>query len=142
MWLLGGLLAVALLALLVLGVAVWGSPLQRWSAASATSAALLRIPDPAAEARVAAASQPAAPTPELSASPASILENSASIAEPRASSVATDASKKDTGQEAVLPAVGGGRSLHAPAPSRKPAPKAAPASPLERRGNERYGRFD
>jgi hypothetical protein len=33
-------------------------------------------------------------------------------------------------------------SLHAPAPAKKVAPKTAPVSPLQRRGNERYGRFE
>ena len=120
-WLLAGLLAVSLVALVALGVAVWGSPLKRWSAASATSAALVRIPDRSGIANVTTALQPAAPTLAPSSASAPSLENSASLAPSSVSS---------------------SRSPHAPISAKKPAPKPALSSPLERRGNERYGRFD
>ena len=138
-WLLGGLLAAALLAVLALGLAVWGPPLKRWSGASATSASLKRIPDPSLTARVTTALQPTTPTVAPTGDAAFGLENSASIAAPSASVV------ESTTKEAVLPAASSVHPLHTPAPgapSKKPAPKTSPASPLERRGNERYGRFD
>lgn len=141
-WLLGGLLAASLVALFALGVAVWGSPLRRWSAASATSAALVRVPETSGDATVATALQPAAPTPAPSASPALILENSASIAAPSASSSSQESTSRETSKEGALPAASTGLSLHAPATTKKPAPKAASGSPLQRRGNERYGRFE
>jgi eukaryotic-like serine/threonine-protein kinase len=142
MWLLGSALAAALLALVVVGVAVFSSPLKRWSAASATSASLAHVPDRAVEPSGTAASQPAAPTPAPKDGPASTLENSASIAVPGASAASADTSTKDVSKDVAMPAGGSVHSLHAPAPAKKPAPKTAPASPLERRPNERYGRFD
>jgi serine/threonine-protein kinase len=138
-WLLGGLLAAALLAVLVLGLAVWMQPFKRWSGASATSAALTRIPDPSLSAHVTTALQPATPTVVPGGDSASGLENSASIAAPSASAT------ESVAKEAVLPAAGSVRPLHTPvpgAPSKKPATKTSPTSPLARRGNERYGRFD
>ena len=141
-WLLGSLLAASLFALAALVVAVWSSPLKRWSAASATSAALVRIPDHSTDASVTTALQPAAPTPAPNDSPASTLENSASIAAPSTSSDSADTFTKDASKDVVMPAGGTVHSLHAPAPARKVAPKTAPVSPLERRGNERYGRFE
>jgi serine/threonine-protein kinase len=141
-WLLAALLAAALLALAALGVVLWRAPLKRWSAASATSASLVRIPDHSAEANVTTALQPAAPTLAPNESAASTLENSASIAVPSTSAGSDDTFTKDTFKDAAMPAAGSGHSLHAPAPAKKPAPKTSPTAPLERRGNERYGRFD
>jgi eukaryotic-like serine/threonine-protein kinase len=138
-WLLGGLLAAALFAVAVLGLAVWGQSLKRWSAASSTSASLKRMADPSRAASVTAASQPTTPTVVPTGDSASGLENSVSIAGPSAS--VTESSAK----EPVLPASGTLRPLHVPiagAPNKKRAPKISPSSPLERRGNERYGRFD
>jgi hypothetical protein len=141
-WLLGGLLAASLVMVAALGFAVWGAPFKRWSAASATSASLANIPDHARGSSVTTALQPAAPTVEPSASPASRLENSASIAAPGVSSVAPEVSAK----EVVMPAAASGHPLRsqgpASAPTKKVAPKTTSTSPLERRGNERYGRFD
>jgi hypothetical protein len=138
-WLLGALLAAALLALVALLLVVWGRPLQRWSSASATGASLVRIPDPSQSAHVTTALQPTTPTVAPTGDSASSLENSASIAAP-------DASVNESApKEAVLPAAASVHPLHAPAPStqgKKPATKSSPSAPLERRGNERYGRFD
>jgi hypothetical protein len=141
--LLGGLLAVALLALVALGLAVWGKPLARWSTESVTSASLARNLDPSPRASVTTALQPAAPTLAPKANPASPLENSASIAAPTATIDASESTSKDT----LLPAASAARSLHAPpvangVQGKKPTPKSVSTSPLERRGNERYGRFD
>jgi serine/threonine protein kinase len=138
-WLLGALLAAALLAVLALGLAAWGQPLKRWSGASATSAVLTRIADPSLTASVTTALQPTTPTVAPTGDSASGLENSAAIAAP--SSIAAEA----TAPEAVLPAAASVHPLHTQvpgAPSKKPATKTSPTSPLERRGNERYGRFD
>jgi eukaryotic-like serine/threonine-protein kinase len=140
-WLLGGLLAAALFVVAVLGLAVWGQSLRRWSAASSTSASLKLIAEPSPAAGVTTALQPTTPTVAPSADSASGLENSVSIAGPSAS-VAESSAK-----EPALPAPGTLRPLHAHvpiagAPNKKRAPKTSPSSPLERRGNERYGRFD
>ena len=142
-WLLGALLAAALVALVALGVAVWGRPLQKWSAASVTSASLHTTADHSTDAQhanTATALQPATPTLAPSATADSTLENSVSIAASAPSPAPADTSAK----EAVMPGVGSGHSQRAPsaASAKKPALKSAPTSPLERRGNERYGRFD
>jgi len=137
-WLLGGLLAAALLAVLGLGLAVWGRPLKHRSGASGTSASLTRVPDPPHSTAVATALQPT-PTVAPIGDSASGLENSASIAAPSSSVT------ESTAKEAQLPAAGSVHPLHVAAPgtpSKKPAPRTSSSSPLERRGNERYGRFD
>jgi eukaryotic-like serine/threonine-protein kinase len=142
-WLLGVLLAVALVALVALGLAVWGRPLKKWSAASVTSAALHTMGDQDTQhASATTALQPATPTVAPSSTPDATLENSASIAAPTPS---PDAAAKEAVTSAVAPpVVSNGHSQHAPvsASAKKPAAKSAPTSPLERRGNERYGRFD
>jgi eukaryotic-like serine/threonine-protein kinase len=139
-WLLGGLLAAALVVVVALGLAVWGQRLERWSAASGTTASLKRMADPSRAADVTAALQPTAPTLAPTVDSTSRLENSVAIAAPSAS-VAESIVK-----EPSLPAAGRLHPLHAPvpgAPKKKAAPKTSPSSSsLERRGNERYGRFD
>jgi eukaryotic-like serine/threonine-protein kinase len=145
-WLLGALLAASLVAVVALGLTVWGAPLKRWSAHSATSSQLKRNPEPSPDARVTTALQPATPTPAPATDAASRLENSASIDVPSASVSSADAASKD----APMPAPSVEQPLHVERPSptpgatpgKKPATKSAPSTPLERRGNERYGRFD
>ncbi len=146
-WLLGALLAASLVALIALGLAVWGRPLKKLPAgslgnATATGAALHLIADHSSDASLTTASQPATPTVAPSSTPVSALENSASTLAPTTSPGLAESAAK----EAVMPAVGSGHSQRAPAAAaasaKKPATKSAPASPLERRGNERYGRFD
>jgi eukaryotic-like serine/threonine-protein kinase len=138
-WLLGGLLAAALMVVLALGLAVWGQRLERWSAKSGTTASLRRIAESPVTAEVPAAKKPTPPTVAAGDS-ASRLENSISIAAPSAS-VAESIVKGP-----VLPAAGAVHPLHAAVPGaahKKAAPKASSSSSsLERRGNERYGRFD
>jgi eukaryotic-like serine/threonine-protein kinase len=138
-WLLASLLAAALLAVLGLGLAVWAQPLQRWSGVSGTSASLTRIPDPSRTVGVTAALQPTTPTVAPIGDSASGLENSASIAAPSARVA------ESTAKDGVLPAAGSVHPLHTTvpgAPTRKATPKTSSSSQLERRGNERYGRFD
>jgi eukaryotic-like serine/threonine-protein kinase len=141
-WLLGGLLAASLVMVAALGVAVWGQPFKRWSAAAGTSAALTSIPDRSRDSGVTTALQPGAPTLAPTATPGSGLENSASIAAPNMSSVAPEVSAK----ELVMPAAASAHPLRPQGPSpvaaKKVTPKTTPTSPLQRRGNERYGRFD
>jgi len=117
-WVLAALLAASIVALLALGLAVWGR------SAKSASAAL----------------QPATPTVVPSATPSAVLENSVAIAAQDSTAAEPVASSK----EVVTPAAGAAHSLRSAgaAPTKKPAPKPASASPLERRGNERYGRFD
>lgn len=137
-WLLAGLLGVSLVALGALGAAAWGSSLGRWSASSATSAALAVRPRPSGSTSGAPALQATTPTPAPSRSPVSSLENSASVGLSNSSSTAQEA----TSNERTPTTEASGRAQHTPAPAKKSAPKGAPASPLLRRGNERYGRFD
>ncbi len=114
-WVLAALLALALVAVAGLAFAIWG----RSKTALVTTAA-----------------QPTTPTLAPAASNVAALENSASIAEPSS----PDAASKGVdapGQSATA----GARSLQAPAKKTAPS-KAKAATPLERRGNERYGRFD
>jgi len=111
-WVLGLLLAAALVALIAVG------------------------------AKFTTALQPATPTVSPSNKPSAALENSASIA---ASDTVATAPLVAPTEEAAPPAASSAHSRSAPAGSvstKKPATKTAPTSPLERRGNERYGRFD
>lgn len=141
-WLLGGLLAASLFASIALGLTVWRSSVKKWSTAASAKNAIGTTADHSESARLTAALQPATPTVAPGSTPSSTLENSVSIAAPPPNVAAPDGSPKET---ATSP-VGVGHSPHAfsvTAPSaRKPAPKSAPTSALERRGNERYGRFD
>jgi hypothetical protein len=68
------------------------------------------------------------------------LENSAEVAGSEPSAVTSSNVTKG----AALAAASAGRTSPAPvaAPPKKSAPKPGKATPLERRGNERYGRFD
>jgi len=143
-WLLGGLLAASLIASIALGLAVWGRSMKKWAepASTTTPAAMRPIADHSQHASATAALQPATPTVAPVSSSALTLENSALIEAPSVTTTVPDSSSK----EPALPASGVGHSQHAPsavaAPAKKPALKSAPTSPLERRGNERYGRFD
>ncbi len=153
-WLLAGLLAVSLVAVVALGLAVWGAPLKRWSAASATSGQLKLNPEPSRDAPITTASQPAAPTPAPDTDSGSRLENSASIEGPSASSSASPTETEAASKDRLVPAPSVAQPLHAErpsptpgsaagnAPAKKAATKTAPSAPLERRGNERYGRFE
>jgi hypothetical protein len=113
-WVLGVLLAVALALVLALVLVVWRRP-----------------------GAVRAASQPATPTvAPLVASESTnalALENSASIAAPLAPAEAASEPMASTSGSAIAP-----RATALPVKK----PKSKPASPLERKGNERYGRFD
>jgi len=128
MWVLGGLLVASLLAVFTLGLAMWSRPRGLGSAAS----------QPVAGTTLAAATTP---TP----APSSAAENSAAIA-PNPS--APDASAPPTSNVANEPANAAASSARSPhgAPAvtslKKTAPRPAKAAPLEKRGNERYGRFD
>jgi serine/threonine-protein kinase len=141
-WLLGVLLAGSLAMVAALGLAVWGPAFKRWSAASVTSASLASIPAHSRHSSVTTALQPATPTVAPTATPGSGLENSASLAAPDKSSVTPDVSAK----EVVMPAAASVQPLRPqlpnPTATKKVAPKSTPMAPLERRGNERYGRFD
>jgi serine/threonine-protein kinase len=121
-WVLGGLLAASLLVMFGLGTLVWGR------------------------------SEPAAPTVVPSVHSAVLLENSASNAlsvdaEPPPRVTSSEAPSLASEIESTLPATSGeaalrpGLSASSPSP-RKVAPKSKPVAPLERRGNERYGRFE
>jgi serine/threonine-protein kinase len=113
-WVLGGLLAAALALLLALGIAVWGKP----------------------NTRVSTALQPTTPTVAPSLPLGSALENSVADASVNAPTSSVN--------EAVMPA-GVGSVQRPPAAAqgvKKAAPKTTKTAPLERRGNERYGRFD
>lgn len=150
MWVLGALLAASLVVLVALGLSLWsrsgathhadGVPrgeslseehLAKQVAASQPAAASTLTPSAAAA---------VAPTPAPNAVPGPALENSADIAGSEPAAVPSSNVTKD----AALGATSAGRTTHPPfaAPPKKSAPKPAKATPLERRGNERYGRFD
>jgi serine/threonine-protein kinase len=150
MWVLGALLAASLVVLVVLGLSMWSRPAADRAATGAPRGESLR--DEHLTKQVAA-SQPAlaselapgaaasvAPTPAPNAGPGPVAENSAEI--PRSASAAPPSS--NVTKDPALAAASAGRTTHAPlaAPLKKSAPKPAKATPLERRGNERYGRFD
>jgi cytoskeletal protein RodZ len=114
-WVLAALLGASLLVVIALGLLVWGR------------------------------AKALAPTLAPSAETARLVENSVSIAadpgQPSApSTVASEIA-------APLPAASAETSLRPMASAsalttRKVAPKSKPVAPLERRGNERYGRFE
>jgi serine/threonine protein kinase len=133
LWLLAGLLAASVVVALGLGLAFFGRSSRAWRTAAPASAALVRHSDRSVSVDLSAASQPAAPTPAPMTSPASALENSASIAEPGL----VDAVTKETTSPAPS-----ARALSHSALVQKPASKAKTTAPLERKGNERYGRFE
>ena len=115
-WVLGALLAAAVVIVIALGLAIWARPLAK----------------PITK---------ATPTVAPSAASASALENSASIPSVDRSL----ASPEQSSNELAMPIEGSSHSQPAPLPppaAKKPATKTKPVSPLERRGNERYGRFD
>jgi serine/threonine-protein kinase len=111
-WVLGALLAVALVALVGLLLTVWPR-----------------------SASTSAASQPAAPTVAPTSTTGLSLENSASAALD-----ATPATHPSVMVSSTTSAGSGGRA--GPPAAKKPPIKSKAATPLERRGNERYGRFD
>jgi hypothetical protein len=135
MWVLGGLLVASLLAVVTLGMAMWSRPRGLGSAAS----------QPVAGATIAGATEtsgaPATPTP----APSSAAENSAAIAP---DPIAPDASALPTSNVANEPASASSSAARNPhgAPAvtslKKTAPRPAKPASLEKRGNERYGRFD
>jgi eukaryotic-like serine/threonine-protein kinase len=134
-WVLGLLLVAAVACVVALGFAVWGRSAKSLAGVAAASS---RFSDHAFGANFTTALQPATPTVVPTATPATSLENSASIAASEASSIAPS-------KAAVMPAAGSAHSRSTPAsalPAKKPATKITPTSPLERRGNERYGRFE
>jgi serine/threonine-protein kinase len=136
-WVLGGLLAAAIAGVVALGLAVWGRPLKLAapSSVAGASAALRLNSDPLVEPSVTTASQPITPTLAPSIESGSALENSVADASTSASAPSNSVN------EAVLPAIGAA-STHALQSTKKAAPKTTKVVPLERRGNERYGRFD
>jgi serine/threonine-protein kinase len=109
-WVLTGLLAAALVALIALALLALGGPKK----------------------------QAASPTVAPNVGPAPALENSVSL------TVVDDnvAAPPSIDSEAVMPAASAPRAHGAASPTKKPTTKPAPSAPLERRGNERYGRFD
>jgi eukaryotic-like serine/threonine-protein kinase len=122
-WVLGGLLGASLLVVLSLGVLVWGNP-QR----------LIPAPPPGAD-RAHSLENSASNALSLELSPAAPVF-SAQAASPEAPEI--EAALPGSSADAALRP---GPSVSAPA-VRKPAPKSKAAAPLERRGNERYGRFE
>lgn len=131
-WVLGGLLAAALIALATLGLTAWR---HSWQIGAAMSTARMRV-DLLRGAGSSAALQPATPTPAPTVDSGTPLENSAALALPEASAVTS----ADSPREAPALAAAAARSLHAPV--KKPATKPSAPSALERHGNERYGRFE
>jgi serine/threonine-protein kinase len=125
-WLLGALLVAALCALAGLGIALWSRPFKHWGSSSPASAALGIEGEPVRS--LATSGTGPLPTPAPPAPDAGSVENSASRA-PAPEPLAVDAAASSSSS----------RSTHA-APSKKP--KAGGPGALERRGNERYGRFE
>jgi hypothetical protein len=134
-WVLGALLVGSIIALFALGLTAWRRSAKMADAAPVGSAEASRIAS-------TAAFQPAIRTVAPTSTPSAALENSVSMAAPDSSRIELDASPP---KEAAAPAASAARSLRSRggvAPAKKPAPKPSSTSPLERRGNERYGRFD
>jgi serine/threonine-protein kinase len=130
-WLLGALLAVSLVVVAGLSVAIWGRPLSSLRAAS--SATLVR----SLGGRLSTsdtALQPATPTVVPIPISAPGLENSASLADGTRSEAARD--------DAADSNVSNGGAPRQALPTKRPTTKPKSSAPLERRGNERYGRFD
>jgi serine/threonine protein kinase len=135
-WVLGALLAASLVALAALGLAIWGQPLKRWSVDAAASVPLRAHGESNAASHLSAASQPVTPTVSPSDAPQVSVENSASIAAP----VEATGGPSSSGVVSALP---NQERLARPAPSnKKTVAKPKPTAPLERKGNERYGRFE
>jgi eukaryotic-like serine/threonine-protein kinase len=133
-WVLASLLAASLFVVVGLVLAIWGRPLAALRGASAAASLGQGIGRDQLGARSATALQPATPTLAPGSAPAPALENSASI---------DDASASDSAvPEAAHPAVSTGRAPRQALPAKRPATKPKPSAPLERRGNERYGRFE
>ncbi len=120
-WVLGALLGVAVIALagLTLGIA-------RRSAGTANSAAVSTV-------------SPVTPTLAPSAGPAPGLENSVSEAENLGIVSARD---EPHPAPATLASASAGQVRAQPLPTKKTSTKGKPATLLERKGNERYGRFE
>jgi serine/threonine-protein kinase len=120
-WVLGALLGVAVIALagLTLGLA-------RRSAGTASGAAV-------------STAMPITPTPAPSAGSAPGLENSAFGTENLGVAAALD---EPHPAPATLASASGGQVRAQPLPTKKTSTKAKPATLLERKGNERYGRFE
>jgi len=114
-WVLGALLALALVLVGGLSLAIWGGG----------------APEPVPTASTPAVTPTVAPAEAV----ASGLENSAAIAEP-------DASPQGTEQTPSPGASAGLGARMPPSVSKKAPVKSKPTGPLERRGNERYGRFE
>jgi eukaryotic-like serine/threonine-protein kinase len=133
-WVLASLLAASLLVVVGLVLAIWGRPLAALRGASAAASLGQGIDRDQLGARSATALQPATPTLAPAPVTAPALENSASIDDTSASDSAA--------REAAHPAVSTGRAPRQALPAKRPATKPKPSAPLERRGNERYGRFD
>jgi hypothetical protein len=115
-WLLGALLAVALTTALGLAFAIW-----KGTGSEAVTTALNPPPSTPTVA-------PVDPAP-------SGLENSASKEE--------NARGEQVQKDALTPAASAAWGARLPPPvSKKPAAKGKGQAPLERRGNERYGRFE
>jgi serine/threonine-protein kinase len=131
-WVLASLLAASLLVVVALALAIWGRPLAALRGASAAASLGQAIGREQLSSRSATALQPATPTPGSVTAP--VLENSASIEDARPADSAAS--------EAAHSAVSTGRAPRQAVPAKRPATKPKASTPLERRGNERYGRFD
>lgn len=138
MWVLGGLLVASLLAVVTLGMAMWSRPRGLGSAASqpVPGAPVGSATDATASTLAAAAT----PTP----APSSAAENSAAIAPNPSAPVASAQPTSNVANEPAAAASSARNPHGAPAVTslKKTAPRPAKAAPLEKRGNERYGRFD
>jgi serine/threonine-protein kinase len=123
-WVLAALLGVSLVVVAALSIAIWGRSFDKLISAPSSSSfgtnltGQLSAPD--------TASQPATPTPvpDANTETAPALENSVSIADAASSGATTSRAPRQAG-------------------SARPAPvKPKPPTSLERKGNERYGRFE
>jgi eukaryotic-like serine/threonine-protein kinase len=123
MWLLGGLLGASLVAVLALGVSVWGRSHRGVPTLSPAAQRSVLLENSASNA--------------LSLAPSRAPRAFSSEVSPPPSALADTAPPAPSADVALRP----GPSPSAPA-SRKPSSKAKAAVPLERRGNERYGRFE
>jgi serine/threonine-protein kinase len=110
------LLGLAVLALVVLTVAIWRRPTSVMSERAVSNAS-------------------GAPTVAPSLPSALVLENSASVAE-------ADPITASRSEALASPSASAGQVRAQPALPKKTSTKAKPATQLERRGNERYGRFE
>jgi eukaryotic-like serine/threonine-protein kinase len=128
-WVLGALLVASLLVLGGSLLFAWGRPFGALDSPSSAVASMKVLTARPSADRVAA-SQPMKPTVEPPRAEAEMLENSASPAD------------NATSAASAAPAVSTGRSLRQAPPAKRAVTKAKATTLLERKGNERYGRFE